>query len=156
MRRVIWIAVVGLLGLGLLLLWRQAVLSFGESDLHVLRVLIMRRLHLIPTEEDEAAKRAVVMATDVHREAPISVDPSIAPFREIGASLGERASGNALFRTRGAVIFDANGDGRMDVFLPQAGQTVGFETDKNLLTDKPLKRKPCVLYLNQGNDADGN
>src|SRR5260370_16808297 len=92
MRRVIWIAVVGLLGLGLLLLWRQAVLSFGESDLHVLRVLIMRRLHLIPTEEDEAPKRAVVMATDVHREAPITVDPPIPPFPHIAPSLRHPAS----------------------------------------------------------------
>ena len=44
----------------------------------------------------------------------------------------------------------------MDLFLPQSGQTVGFTTEKNVLTEKPLPQKPCVLYLNQGNDADGN
>jgi FG-GAP-like repeat/ASPIC and UnbV/FG-GAP repeat len=128
----------------------------GESDLHVLRVLLMRRFHLAPVEDDLSQERRTRMATDVHSERAITLDPRVRPFREIGARLGPRATGNQIFRTRGAVIADFNGDGKMDLFLPQSGQTVGFTTEKNVLTDKPLPQKPCVLYLNQGNDADGN
>ena len=128
----------------------------GESDLHVLRVLLMKRFYLAPIEDDATPERRAVMATDVHSERAITLDPRLKPFREIGAKLGARAGGNQIFRTRGAVIADFNGDGKMDLFLPQSGQTVGQVTEKNVLTDKPLPNKPCVLYLNQGNDADGN
>ncbi|MCU1280253.1 MAG: hypothetical protein JWM53_3799, partial [bacterium] len=128
----------------------------GESDLHVLRVLLMKRFHLAPVEEDLEPARRVAMATDVHSERAIALDKRFRPFAEVGAKLGARAGGDQIFRTRGAVIADFNGDGKMDLFLPQSGQTVGFTTEKNVLTEKPLPQKPCVLYLNQGNDADGN
>lgn len=128
----------------------------GESDLHVLRVLLMKRFHLAPVDDDLEPEHRVAMATDVHSERAIELDKRFRPFREIGAKLGARATGNQLFRTRGAVIADFNGDGKMDLFLPQSGQTVGFTTDKGVLTEKPLPQKPCALYLNQGNDADGN
>ncbi|MCU1280179.1 MAG: hypothetical protein JWM53_3725, partial [bacterium] len=128
----------------------------GESDLHVLRVLLMQRFHLAPVDADLEPARRVAMATDVHTERAVALDKRFRPFNEIGGKLGPRAGGDQIFRTRGAVIADFNGDGRMDLFLPQSGQTVGFTTEKNVLTDKPLPQKPCVLYLNQGNDADGN
>src|SRR5215467_6646385 len=76
----------------------------GESDLHVLRVLLMRRFHLAPVDEDVEPARRVAMATDVHSERAIALDPRYRPFQEIGAKLGARASGNQIFRTRGAVI----------------------------------------------------
>jgi len=128
----------------------------GESDLHVLRVLLMKRFHLAPVDDDVEPARRAAMATDVHSERAIALDKRYRPFHEIGGKLGARAAGNQIFRTRGAVIADFNGDGKMDLFLPQSGQTVGFTTEKNVLTEKPLPQKPCVLYLNQGNDADGN
>ncbi|MDB4965358.1 MAG: hypothetical protein JWN44_1047 [Myxococcales bacterium] len=128
----------------------------GESDLHVLRVLLMKRFYLAPIDDDATTDRHAAMATDVHSERAITLDKRFKPFRQIGATLGPRAAGDQIFRTRGAVIADFNGDGKMDLFLPQAGQTVGTVTDKNVLTQKPLPQKPCVLYLNQGNDADGN
>lgn len=128
----------------------------GESDLHVLRVLLMQRLHLAPVGDDGDLTRGTVMATDVHSERAIALAKRYRPFQEIGAHLGARATGDQIFRTRGAVIADFNGDGKMDLFLPQSGQTVGFTTEKNVLTEKPLPQKPCVLYLNQGNDPDGN
>ena len=116
----------------------------------------MKRFHLAPVDEDAEPARRVALATDVHSERAIAIDKRYRPFAEIGAKLGARATGDQIFRTRGAVIADFNGDGKMDLFLPQSGQTVGFTTEKNVLTDKPLPQKPCVLYLNQGNDADGN
>jgi hypothetical protein len=136
----------------------QAIDKYGESDLRILGILLLQRFHLMPVALDSGAEaRRVAMATDVHDERPIVLDSRFAPFQEIGASLGPRASGNQIFRTRGAVIADFNGDGKMDLFLPQSGQTVGFKTDaKKVLTQTPLERKPCVLYLNQGNDAQGN
>jgi hypothetical protein len=137
---------------------KWAIERFGESDLHILRILLMQRLHLAPVNLDSGADaRRIALATDVPDERPVELDKSFAPFREIGATLGARASGNQIFRTRGAVIADFNGDGKMDLFLPQSGQTVGFKTnEKKVLTQTPLEQKPCVLYLNQGNDEKGN
>jgi hypothetical protein len=133
-----------------------AVVVVGESDLHVLGVLLMQRFHLASVTDDSEPARRVAMATDVHSERAITLDKRYRPFAEIGKSLGARAGGDQIFRTRGAVIADFNGDGKMDLFLPQSGQTVGTTTEKNVLTDKPLPQKPCVLYLNQGNDANGD
>ena len=136
---------------------RYALEVVGESDLHVLGVLLMQRFHLAPVDDQQAQhQRRQAMATDVHSERAIALDPRFRPFREMGARLGARAGGNQLFRTRGAVVADFNGDGKLDLFLPQSGQTVGFVTEKNVLTTRPLPQKPCVLYLNQGNDAEGN
>jgi len=152
------LVVIALALLGVRALQKWAIDRFGEADLHVLRILMMQRLHLAPIDLDTGADaRRIAMATDVHDERPVELDKSFVPFKEIGSSLGPRASGNQIFRTRGAVIADFNGDGKMDLFLPQSGETVGFTTDeKKVLTQTPLPRKPCVLYLNQGNDAQGN
>ena len=116
----------------------------------------MQRFHLAPVDEDLEPAR---QRGDGHRRALGArhrARQALRPFAEIGAKLGARATGDQIFRTRGAVIADFNGDGKMDLFLPQSGQTVGFTTEKNVLTEKPLPQKPCALYLNQGNDADGN
>ena len=159
MKRAIFLVVLlGLVAAGAHTLGRWAIRQYGESDLHVLGILLMQRFHLAPIELDAGAEqRKIALATDVHDERPIALDKRFRPFQEIGASLGDRAAGDQIFRTRGAVIADFNGDGKMDLFLPQAGQTVGMITDaKKVLTDKPLPQKPCVLYLNQGNDAQGN
>ncbi|MFI5291175.1 MAG: FG-GAP repeat domain-containing protein, partial [Polyangia bacterium] len=161
MRRVAVAGVVlALLVVGARLTRSWAINRFGESDLHILRILLMQRFHLAPIDLDEqeaAAEQKVALKSDVQDERPIALDSKVAPFAEIGASLGERALGNQIFRTRGAVIADFNGDGRLDLFLPQSGQTVGFTTDAHkVLTQNPLPKKPCVLYLNQGNDQDGH
>jgi hypothetical protein len=158
-KRIIAVVVtLALVVIGLRTAQKWAIDRFGEADLHVLRILLMQRFHLAPIDLDSGADaRRVAMATDVHDERPVELDKSFKPFREIGASLGPRALGNQIFRTRGAVVADFNGDGKMDLFLPQSGQTVGFKTnEKKVLTQDPLDRKPCVLYLNQGNDAQGN
>jgi hypothetical protein len=137
--------------------FRRVVAYYGESDLAILGVLLLQRFHLAPIDLDPAGqKRATMMATDVHDEKPIVLDKKYAPFEEIGARLGDRAKGNQIFRTRGVVVADLNGDGRLDLFFPQAGQTVGFTTENKMLTQKPLPQKPCALYLNQGNDEKGD
>jgi hypothetical protein len=157
-RAAFFVVLIALAVVGWRALRRWAVNELGESDMHVLRVLLMQRFHLAPIDLDTSADdQRVAMATDVHDERPITLDKGFRPFQEIGASLGDRASGNQIFRTRGAVIADFNGDGKLDLFLPQSGQVVGFQTDaKKVMTQEALKQKPCVLYLNQGNDAQGN
>lgn len=132
-----------------------AVQVVGEGDLQVLRLLLLQRMHLLPEEDDRQSQRQVAAAHDVAREAQVALDPRFVPFREVGALLGPRASGNQIFRPRGAVIADLNGDGRPDLFLPQAGRAVGQKTRGNVLTSEPLDAKPCVLYLNQGTAPDG-
>ena len=58
---------------------------------------------------------------------------------------------------RGGTVFDANGDGRLDLFLPYAQRTFGKQTTENgLLTDEDMPAWPNVLFLNQGNDEKGD
>ena len=81
---------------------------------------------------------------------------AIRPFREIGASLGERALHHNNFAFSGAVIFDANGDGRLDLYLPHSGRPVPMATsEEKVLTRERVPALPNTLFLNQGNDASG-
>lgn len=56
----------------------------------------------------------------------------------------------------GALTFDANGDGKIDVYLCQDGDNWTRATnDRGVLNDKP--RYQCnTLYMNQGNNKDGH
>ena len=56
----------------------------------------------------------------------------------------------------GVLVFDANGDDRPDVYLCQDGQNWTRPTDdEGALLDGP-RYQHNGLYLNQGNDKDGN
>jgi len=55
----------------------------------------------------------------------------------------------------GVCVFDANGDGRPDVYVPQDGQNWTRPCDANgVLIDEP-RYMASMLYLNQGNDEAG-
>ncbi|MDJ0839600.1 MAG: FG-GAP-like repeat-containing protein [Acidobacteriota bacterium] len=55
----------------------------------------------------------------------------------------------------GALAFDANGDGRLDLYFVQDGQNWTRPTDENaVLMDEP-RYQHNALYINQGNDEDG-
>src|SRR5712691_744407 len=55
----------------------------------------------------------------------------------------------------GGVVFDANGDGRLDVYLCNNGQNYIRPTDEDgVLLDRPHLQH-SALYLNMGNDVDG-
>ena len=84
-------------------------------------------LHLAPVDEDARRRRG-------RWRWPPTCTPS-APSRSTSASgrsprsaasSARAPTGDQIFRTRGAVIADFNGDGKMDLFLPQSGQTVGY------------------------------
>lgn len=87
----------------------------------------------------------------------IELDESIRPFVEIGERLGDGATSNNFVTMRGAAVFDANGDGRMDLYFPQYGRLTTKKNDENhvLQPNEPLESKPCMLYLNMGNDENG-
>ncbi len=82
----------------------------------------------------------------------------IAPFEEVDAFDDDAKHWSNIFSnySAGVLIFDANGDGRPDVYFLQDGQNWTRPTDeKGVLMDKP-RGKHSVLYLNQGNDEAGN
>lgn len=127
--------------------------EYGELSFDGARDLMLIRLGL----KEEYSEPEPMPAADVQAPAAIQTDQSIKPFREIGASLGQRAIDHNFNMMRGGTIFDANGDGRLDLFLPFAQRTYGKQTTKRgLLTEKKTPAKPNVLFLNQGNDENGD
>ena len=63
---------------------------------------------------------------------------------------------SSLFGGAGATIFDANGDGRLDIYLTHDGQNWVRPTDEDaVLMDSP-RYTANGLYLNQGNRPDGS
>jgi len=59
------------------------------------------------------------------------------------------------FGAAGILVFDANGDGKLDVYFCQDGQNWTRPTDeKGVLLNEP-RYQHNGLYLNQGNDAKG-
>lgn len=81
----------------------------------------------------------------------------IEPFVEIDAFDDDAMDWSNMFsQYMGALlVFDANGDGLMDVYFGQDGQNWTRPTDENaVLLDEP-RYQHNALYLNQGNDAEG-
>ena len=79
------------------------------------------------------------------------------PFEEIDAFDEDAKDWSNMFcQYMGALlVFDANGDGRLDVFFGQDGQNWTRPTDADgVLADEP-RYQHNALYLNQGNDAGG-
>ena len=80
------------------------------------------------------------------------------PFVEVDAFDDDAMSWSNLFSQYGAaglLIFDANGDDRLDVYFVQDGQNWTRPTDENaVLLDEP-RYQHNGLYLNQGNDENG-
>lgn len=88
----------------------------------------------------------------------IELDESIKPFREIGEKLGDAAKGNNFVIPRGFSVFDANGDGRLDLYFPHSGRPTSKLNDADgvLQPDQAVPAKPSALFLNMGNDAQGD
>lgn len=91
-------------------------------------------------------------------ESAMAVIGPVTPFEEIEAFDDDAKSWGQFFTQMGAegvLVFDANGDGRLDVYFAQDGQNWTRPTDaKGVLKDKP-RLMGNVLYLNQGNDENG-
>lgn len=83
---------------------------------------------------------------------------SIKPFREIGSSLGFRGDHNTTMFAEGVTLFDANGDGRLDLYLPHDGRPIYKSTSEKdvLQLNKNVPALPNTLFLNQGVDNNGD
>lgn len=81
------------------------------------------------------------------------------PFEEIRPLDDDAKSWTNMFSMmdgEGVLVFDANGDGRPDIFICGDGQNWTRPTDeRGVLVDTP-RIQANMLYLNQGNDASGD
>lgn len=77
------------------------------------------------------------------------------PFREVSAPFDDDALCWGTDLSAGVLVFDADGDGRQDLYFPQAQSTVARPTDENgIFLDKP-RLQHNGLYMNRGNGPDG-
>lgn len=87
-----------------------------------------------------------------------ALDPP-SPFVEIEAFDEDALCWSNQFSQYGAaglLVFDANGDDRLDVYFAQDGQNWTRPTDENgVLLEEP-RYQHNALYLNQGNDEHGH
>ncbi len=81
----------------------------------------------------------------------------LSPFHEIDAFDDDAKDWSNMFcQYVGALlVFDANGDGRLDVYFGQDGQNWTRPTDADGVLANEPRYQHNALYLNQGNDADG-
>ncbi len=104
---------------------------------------VIKDLKLVETEQSEALAGL----------ADASPFVEIDPFDEDAKSWTQFFS---QMGGEGLLIFDANGDDLLDVYLCQDGQNWTRPTDVNgVLADQP-RAMANMLYLHQGNDAEGN
>ena len=111
-------------------------------------------VHFIDTTPVEAGELAAA-APPWADEALARLGP-VSPFEEVDAFDEDAESWGHFFTqmgSEGLLVFDANADGRADVYFPQDGQNWTRPTDANgVLLDEP-RLMSNVLYLNQGSDG---
>lgn len=104
--------------------------------------------------EDHSAKAVL---EDLRNQPKTELAKATQPFREIHPLDDDAHNWSNMFSQyfAGALIFDVNGDGRLDIYLPQDGQNWTRPSDENkVLEDKP-RFQHNGLYINQGNELDG-
>lgn len=146
------VALAGLVLLALLYGAHRAIVYYVGTYIHDEGIVV--------TEE---AGRAEILA-GLQREAA-AVPPGEArliaaatPFDEVPAFDDDAKDWSNMFSqyAAGVVTFDANGDGRLDVYFCQDGENWTRPTDpQGVLLAEP-RHQHNILYLNQGNDTAGN
>ncbi len=130
-------------------------------------LLCVAHFALVNTVERELAQDGMVIRDVSAAEArsPAAPDASealavlepVVPFEEVEPFDDDAQSWSnmtSLFSV-GSVVFDANNDGLLDVYFTQDGRNWTRPTDgTGLLLDAPRHQRN-MLYLHQGNDADG-
>ncbi len=144
--------------------WKKLLLGGGAAGLLALHLSVV---YLLPAaahnrsvsfgESDQGA--SVEAMPRILKDDSFAALPPAVPFRELAPPDEDANSWSnvfSLFGGAGATVFDANGDGRLDVYLVHDGQNWTRPTDADaVLMDKP--RSSCNgLYLNQGNDEKGD
>ncbi|MDP5210665.1 CRTAC1 family protein [Microbulbifer sp. 2205BS26-8] len=130
--------------------------KYGVSEVTVAASVIKQYLGF---ESEAKIQQSIHSRREAQEKLPeaIAIDSGYIPFRDIGSSLGERAlRNNSMLWSQGGAIFDANNDGREDIYLTHSGRPVSKKVDqRNVLTGETAPAKPNVLYLNQGNNDSG-
>ncbi|MEW5250676.1 CRTAC1 family protein [Microbulbifer discodermiae] len=130
--------------------------KYGVSEVTVAVSVIKQYLGL---EKPNVIQQSPAYQREVPEKHPqaIAIDSEFIPFRDIGSSLGDRAlRNNSMLWAQGGAIFDANNDGREDIYLAHSGRPVSKRVDeRNVLTGETVPAKPNVLYINQGNNDRG-
>jgi len=116
-------------------------------------------------EELDGANEDVVFNNKAQNEVvPLNVGnfeelETPSPFREISAFDDDAKCWGTFagqYASCGLLVFDANGDDRLDAYFLNPGDNWVRPTDKNgVLLDKPRKQHNA-LFINMGNDAEGN
>ena len=91
------------------------------------------------------------------RDKVIEALNPIKPMREIDVFDDDAKNWSTIFGSfhNGLTVFDANGDGKLDVYFCQDGQNWTRPTDEEgVLLNEP-RHQHNVLYINQGNDKKG-
>ncbi len=122
-------------------------------------VFIERRLSF-RDETPLAALKAISRAGQASEQdpafaplAPARAFEEITPFDDEAHSWSTAAG---LYGGAGVTVFDANGDGRLDVYLCHDGQNWTRATDANGVLETEPRYQANVLYLNLGTDPAGN
>ena len=149
------------MGITLAILWMPAksflLKKYGESEFNVVYHLMLQRLNLEEEPGPTSSRRQVANDKASSSVKKVALDSPYTPFREIGASLGDLGTFNSLIIYHGAAIFDANNDGLLDIYLPHSGRPAEKAVDdRNVLLDISAPAKPSALFLNQGNDENGD
>lgn len=82
----------------------------------------------------------------------------IKSFKEVRLLDDDGDSWSQMFShfSPGVLIFDANGDNLLDIYLTQDGDNWTRPTDKNGVLKDKARRQHNNLYINRGNDSEGN
>ena len=123
----------------------------GDDAENIVRGLFKQRFGMELEEEVGSSEQYLP------GDQKIELDDDILPFKNIGEKLGNEAKGNNAILFRGMAVLDANNDGKMDLYFTHSGRPLSKQEDENgvLQIDKPQQAKPNVLYINQGNDSNG-
>ena len=134
--------------------YNYALSTMGEDNINVGIGLLKQRLGI----EVDLDHKLPESRSHVEFNEEIILDKSITGFEEIGNSLGYLAEGNNVVNLRGMATLDANQDGLQDIYFTHNGRPLARPSDENhvLQTDKRVNAKPNTLFLNQGNDENGN
>jgi FG-GAP-like repeat/FG-GAP repeat len=143
------------LGVVSVLAWpvkNHVIKAYGEDFFHVGFELVLQRIG-IKEGPKESIKSVELSSEEPQREI---IDSPYSYFRDIGKTLGEAGYSNSLQIMRGATVFDANGDGLLDIYFTHSGRPVAKKTDeRNVLLEEKVPAKPSVLFINQGNNENG-
>jgi len=105
-----------------------------------------------PNQADEDSEPAL-------DDAEFAEIPAVAPFEEIDCFDDTAKDWTTIFdgfQDNGGLVFDANGDGLMDVYLCANGSSWTRPTDAEAVLAKHPAHSCNGLYINRGNDAQGH